>query len=545
MFTAADLIDVVIGRGQPRLWFRIVEPRPAGEFPPAWKAWFAMMSERVGAVTGATSEAIVAIFLQRELASPPPHAGVLNRWQSFATLWRQQWQPPEAEDRRIRGAAIVITFVVQIVLLLVLLWLAYARFTGTPVPQGEEVVQVEYVGQGTPEDQGGGPLAGSTSAPAVASHAPAVTHVQAPPQPPAAASRPTTAAASASQPASAVPVVDQPLQVTQKAIPDTTFVLPPPTPSRVEIPQAQLAVPALQVPTRDVQLIERLPPVRAIQPDLPAASIRAPELKMQPVPIAVVTPAPAVQRMPAKPSPPTPPLPEQAKAPPAPVQQMPEPAATATSTSTSPVAKSSTNTPPGVAVQPAGAPATESGTQPAAKTSGHGPAISAKPGAFKTPLRGDDWGVSTRNRPGSNAGKSGLFNADGSPNLAPGTAQAGGGFPPGSDRWSHDQFDHAGTWLKRPPNDYTPTRFDKVWIPNETLLEQWVRQNIRQVSIPIPGTTKKLNCVVSLLQLGGGCSISDPNLNDQEAEARPPPDIPFKRELQEDQKSLEKSPNPW
>ena len=544
MFTAADLVDVLIGRPQPRLWFRIVESRPPGEFPPAWKAWFAMMSERIDAVTGATAEAIVAIFLQRELASPPPRAGELNRWQSFATLWRQQWQPPEAEDRRVRWAAIVITFVVQIVLLLVLLWLAYARFTGTPPPQGEEVVQVEYVGKGTPEDQGGGPPAGSTSTPAVASRSAAVAHVPPPPQPPAVASRPTPASASESLPTSAAHAVEQPLQLTQKAIPDTTFVLPPPTPSRVEIPQAQLVVPALQVPTRDVQLIERPPPVRAIQPQLPTASIRAPELKTQPVPIAIITPAHAVQSTSVEPSPPTPSIAVQPKASPASVQQIPAPGSTATSTSTSPVAQSSKNTPTGVAVQPSGAPATQSGTQPAAMASGHGPAISAKPGALKTPLRGDDWGVSTRNRPGGNAGKSGLFNADGSPNLAPGTAQAGGGFPPGSDHWSHDQFDHAGTWLKRPPNDYTPTRFDKVWIPNETLLEQWVRQNIRQVSIPIPGTTKKLHCVVSLLQLGGGCSITDPNLNDQEAVARPPPDIPFKRELQEDQKIPGKSPNP-
>lgn len=107
-----------------------------------------------------------------------------------------------------------------------------------------------------------------------------------------------------------------------------------------------------------------------------------------------------------------------------------------------------------------------------------------------------------------------------------------------------DQIDHAGTWLKRPSNDYQPTRFDNVWVPNETLLEQWVRQNIREVSIPIPGTTKKLHCVVSLLQLGGGCGITDPNMQDQEATARPPPDVPFKPGLQEDPDSLRKPAGP-
>ena len=538
MYSAADLIQALLKRGRKSL-----RPEPVpGEFPEGWAKWFAMMGERIGAVTGATADAIIAIFLQRELTQPPRRASELNRWQAFASLWRQQWQPPEHEDRRARLMAILITFVIHILLLAILLWLAYVRYTVAPSPQGEEVVQVEYVGQGTPEEQGGGPPAGDT-APSAASRATAVAHVP-PPPPPARASLPTPAAASAPQKASAVPVVDQPLQVTQKAIPDTTFVLPATTPPRLEIPQAQLAVPALQVPTRDVQLIERPPAVRAIQPQLPTASIRAPELKTQPKPIAIVIPSPAVAPTPVESSPPTPSVAAKSNASPAPVQHVPAPASTATSTTTAPVAQSTSNTPAGVAVLPTGAPAVQSGNQPAATASGRGPAISPKPGALQTPQRGDDWGVSTRNRPGANAGKSGLFKADGSPNLAPGTAQAGGGFPPGSDHWSHDQFDHAGTWLKRPPNDYTPTRFDKVWLPNETLLEQWVRQNIRQVSIPIPGTTKKLNCVVSLLQLGGGCSISDPNLNDQEAEARPPPDIPFKRELQEDQKSLQKSPNP-
>ncbi len=103
-------------------------------------------------------------------------------------------------------------------------------------------------------------------------------------------------------------------------------------------------------------------------------------------------------------------------------------------------------------------------------------------------------------------------------------------------------LDRAGTWLRRAPNDFTPTGFDKYWAPNETLLAEWVRKNIREVSIPIPGTSKKLHCVVSLLQLGGGCGISDPNMQDQEAVARPPPDIPFKPGLQEDQDALRKPP---
>jgi len=83
-------------------------------------------------------------------------------------------------------------------------------------------------------------------------------------------------------------------------------------------------------------------------------------------------------------------------------------------------------------------------------------------------------------------------------------------------------------------------RFDKFWAPSETLLQNWVRRNIREVAIPIPGSSKKIRCVVSLLQLGGACGIDDPNMQDQEATARPPPDIPFKPELQEDQDALRK-----
>jgi len=72
-------------------------------------------------------------------------------------------------------------------------------------------------------------------------------------------------------------------------------------------------------------------------------------------------------------------------------------------------------------------------------------------------------------------------------------------------------------------------------VPNESLLAEWVRKGIQSVAIPIPGGNgRKLNCVVSLLQLGGGCGISNDNMNEQPAQGRPPPDIPFKQELQED-----------
>ena len=90
-----------------------------------------------------------------------------------------------------------------------------------------------------------------------------------------------------------------------------------------------------------------------------------------------------------------------------------------------------------------------------------------------------------------------------------------------------------GTWLRRPSSDFEPTSLDPFWVPHENLLEEWVRRSVRTVLIPIPGTSKSIRCDVSLLALGGRCGVTDPNMQDVEAEARPPPDIPWKPELQE------------
>ena len=105
--------------------------------------------------------------------------------------------------------------------------------------------------------------------------------------------------------------------------------------------------------------------------------------------------------------------------------------------------------------------------------------------------------------------------------------------PPGAITEEIADLDRAGTWLRRPPTDYEPTVFDKYWRPSETLLEEWVRKGYKEVAIPIPGTNKRIICGIAFLALGGGCGISDPNLNEQPATARPPPDIPFKPHLQE------------
>lgn len=559
MFSSAELIEFLRKRARKSLR----PERPPGEFPPGWQAWFAAMGERLGAITGASAEAIVAVFAQRELVAPPRRVGDLNRWQSFATLWRQQWQPPEPEDRRARLTAYAVTLLIHLLLGVALLWLAYMRFTGLPAgPQGDDIVQVEFIGEGTPQEQGGGPPTGDITAPVEAASPPAsaanetaavpapteLAVTPAPPQPVASAppSEPTPSQAPA-QPEPA-PAGAQPLQVTEVPTPDTSFSLPPPTPRSIELPQATITVPELQVPTRVVEIVKLPSPVApAITPPevvAPQINRRAPKIAVREAPTAL----PQVRlrtQAPPRPALATPTL--RAPAPQASAPAIPSPtpgtspvvAASPATGTTAAAAAASGNTPTGTAPTSGGAPAARSGTQPAATASGAGPAVTPKPGARPTPQRGDDWGASTRNRPGGRpGGKPGLFNADGSPRLPPGTAAPGGGLPPGTIEQGIADLDRAGSWLKRPPYGYTPTRFDRFWRPNETLLQEWVRKSIKTVLIPIPGTGKKIRCEIVLLALGGGCGITDPNLNDQEATARSPPDIPFKPELQEDQDSL-------
>src|SRR5688572_18832708 len=164
MFSSADLIDALRRRTR-----RSLRPeRPAGEFPPGWSAWFASLRERVGAVTGAPAEAIISLLMLREPAPVPRATVELNRWQSFGTLWRQQWHPASKDERWVRMVGYALTFLIHVVLTILLLWLAYVRFMGLPAsaPEGDSAVQVEFIGEGTPEDEGGGPPRGETAEPA-------------------------------------------------------------------------------------------------------------------------------------------------------------------------------------------------------------------------------------------------------------------------------------------------------------------------------------------------------------------------------------------
>jgi hypothetical protein len=560
VYNASDLIAVLLERPRSKLWFRAADARPAGEFPPGWRAWFAAMRERVDAVRGATADAVVAIFLGRELARPARRSPLLNDWQAFATLWRQQWHPASEDQRRYRIVALTTTLLVHLVLFVLLLWLATVRIDIAP-PQGEEVIQVEFIGEGTPDSPGGG--AKENAAPSQQKPSPAAfnsqTAVQSATNPAAqsTAAQPPAPEAStvaseqppAQAPAETTPLPDQPLVVTETPLPDPRFALPPTTP-----PQLRQAVvpPRIEVPlqSREVPLAEQPEPMPSVAtPTLQATpettpSLRAttPALSAREIPMPQAMPqvsAPALQA--TKPTT-APTLQGEAKLRSREVPLQPGAATTPAPGAAPSTASSSAPSAPGNHAKPQ----PSSGTLANTAAPGSGPSTAAKPGSWPTPKRGDDWGDSNRNRPGGIAGsKNGLLNSDGTPRLPPGSSAApGGGYPPGYDTWTREAIDRNGTWLKRPPNNYTPTMFDQYWLPRETLLEEWVRKGIKQTEIPIPGTSKKIHCVISILQLGGGCYVTDPNMKDQEAVARPPPDIPWKPDLQEDQDSLKKPPQP-
>src|SRR3546814_16634041 len=90
------------------------------------------MKGRTGAVTGATAEAIVAIFLAREPRLPPRALAVLNRWQAFNVLWRQQWHPASEAERGTRIVAIVVALVAPLFFAVFLLYVAYVLLMALP-----------------------------------------------------------------------------------------------------------------------------------------------------------------------------------------------------------------------------------------------------------------------------------------------------------------------------------------------------------------------------------------------------------------------------
>ncbi len=534
--------------------------RPFGAFPPTWRAWFLSITERAGAVTGAPIADYLAVFLARPLRTPPKADAELSRRSAFASLARQQWEPAARDQRRVRRIAAVSSAILHVVFALLLLWVGFIAIGDAPLEAREagESVQVEYIGTGTPADTGGAPAPGETDAPAAAG-AGAPTQSANAAAPPTETASAAVQASSSDQPPQPVQAVNvQPLTVTETIQPDIDFRLPAPVPRNLSLPQLEMVAPALATeitrietfePRSPVRVLEHpvtrpiLPTVQSLRTEVAEIEVRQPlEVQVRALPQAAVrTPqlrepvlrnAPGEIQVRARPA---------SVVPTAPTSPPPAPTSVpGNTTAEGRAAAASSATSPSTATSGGRPQAHGSGRATTVAPPGAGPASSPRPGAAASQTRSDDWGDSKRNVPGnSTAGRNpGLFNSDGSIRLPGAGGRAGGGLPPGTIIEDFEKIDRMGTWLKRPPLDYAPNRFDRFWAPNRSLLEDWVNRGIKKVAIPIPGTTKRIECTVSLLQAGGGCTIYDPNLQDQEAVARPPPDVPFKPELQEDRRSL-------
>ncbi|MES2859636.1 MAG: hypothetical protein V4704_10720 [Pseudomonadota bacterium] len=570
MTTAADLIAALNGKRtrQARLSLR---PEVPGQLPAGWQRWLDAMPRVDAAQAGAKPQSWVEVLLQRPLRAIPRSPAALGRWQAALRLLQQEWEPDPRDERGLRIGVGVVDVVLHLVLVALLLWLMYLGFMGAVEPQQEEdeAVQVEFIGRGNIAE-GGGAIAnaGSESAPAAAAPAtrastpaPATGRPDAPTQARATPSPPQASASTQSPPLereSAPPApaeAAQVLRVTEVATPaPSVFQLPPPKPR--DAPQPQLQVREVQARQQVEEIATLRPqPQRTLQPRDTRAEVQVPQLRQAPQALEV----PAPQRLPtpqarAIPSQATstaqvqvPQLRGEVRAIPMPPGGAPTPSPQAGSgtaaqaVTSAPGAGGERGTSPAAGQAQAGTgqgarPAEQGGRGVAATGSGAGPARLPTPGGWPGPAKTDDWGASRRNvagtgngsgKDGTGNGKPGLLDRDGSARLP--------------DEWTQQtgiDVDRAGTWLKRPGLEYRGTRFDRYWIPQGTLLEEWVRRGVRKVSIPIPGSKRRLECVVSLLQLGGGCFPVDPDVNEQPARARPPPDIPFKPELQEDNGSV-------
>lgn len=545
MTDAAQVVDALLARWQLRARTQGAE-REAGTYPPGWTAWLAAQRPRRDAVTGDTAQHWVELLAAREVLPPPRALSGLSRWAAFATLWRQQWQPAPREERGLRALAASVSTLVHVVFAILLVWIALVQFVPlAPSTAGEEIVLIESIGRGAPEELGGG-----TPTPAEAAQA---TPIEQPRE--SAGTAPSAASAPPSpmlpQPSLDAPVPEvavrdvptppAPQEVVVSAPapdPTVTFTLPPPTPritpelaptlparvpevASVAIPdplrrpaptpraEAALPTPVLRPQSTDIAVREVAAPVRA-----PAARV-APRVST-PSPVRTAQVPGVARRDIAAPTPRA-------------------PAATTSPTSSTPAAPSAT--PAASATSTASTPAPRGATP--ATSPGAGPRAQPTPGARPATTRGDDWDDARRDVAGGTRGTpSGVFNPDGSVRLADRPGSASSGLPPGSLEQEIANLDRAGTWLRRPPPDYRGSIFDNAWRPNETLLEEWVRKSVSTVYIPIPGSTKRIECKTVLLAAGGACRIVDPNLNEQPARARPPPDIPFKPHLQEDNGSV-------
>lgn len=515
---------------------RSLSIRPAVPGPtPTWRQWLDD-DTRLKAARGPARLELIAAAAQRPLRPLPAAHVPQGRWARFRGLFRQGWGREREEVPALRYGAFAASVLFNAFFAAMLLWLMYLRFMAVQAP-AEETVRIRITGFGTPSEAGGGEQAAQGDIQAQAGAAPTRTEsanraaaASVPPSPASAQAQ----AAAAEQAAEAA--AEQPLQVTESAAEPEGFHLPPAREVAIQPRELPPLQPRAMPSEQDIP--QPLPQVRSLPLPTRSQAVRVPDISVQPRELPS-TPEPAPQVR----------IREIAVRPPGAQVRIAEtstralPAAPAAPASGAEAPSSAAGAGRSAATPKPGLPGAASGQSPKpgqqAAGSGVGQAPRTADGGWSSPRRADDWGLGDRNRAGAASGGdrgnprgeggSGLFDAEGRPRLADDSFKSR--FP--------DPYKE-GSWLKRPSLGYRGTIFDGIWRPPETLLQEWVRKGVKSVRIPIPGTNMELECVISVLQAVGGClPVAGKNgVHDQPARARAAPDIPFKRELFENQNDL-------
>ncbi len=539
MFGPDDLAAALRSR---RRSLRSIRPQGESPFLTSWRAWLHAAPGKAASPGYPESDLSDILLARPSLPRKPGSRMQLTRWQSFRSLFRNSWDKEDDGNRRLRIGSAIASLVINLFFAAMLLWLMYLRFMARPAEVEEVAMRVQLVGQGAPEEEGGG-----TPQPQ-----PEITVARE-------ASRTTTAKPEAAAPerASVAPsqvqsqaeaVAALPMQAPQAPAQVATEQRAPEQPLQPSAP-ILVAKPTEAVPrfTQPAQHMPQLPaPVLAPQPELQAQALpNPPEPTQVPVPNvrtqAVAMPAlpsqnhavhsadlsQAVRDLPA---------------PPAPTAGSSAALSGTSASSASSSAASGANAPLRGTAATTGAPAATAGSGSGIQPSGRGVGAGTqqKTGGPPTPLKGDDWGAASRNVAGQPHGA-----IDGNRNGGANSSQYD---TAGTAKYGADQFVarvkdpyKEGSWVKRQMRKDDPTMFEPYWVPHENLLEEWVRKGIKEIEIPLGGDGKRvIKCKISLLQLGGGCGIG-PGANgvqDNPARARKPPAVPFKSKYFDDPSAL-------
>ena len=508
---------------------RSIRPQGESQFLTSWRAWLHAAPTKVASPAYPESDLRELLAVRALPKRKPASRMQLTRWQSFRSLFRNNWDNEDDGYRRLRIGSAIASVVINLFFAAMLLWLMYLRFMARPHSEEDVAMQVQLIGQGAPDEEGGGTPQAQ----------PEITVARAAKTTQESTATPETATVTPSQVQTQAEVVaSTPMQAPQTpAKPVQSEPLPPSTPILVAKPTEAIpkfTQPPQQMPSLQPQVVRQQDLQAQALPNIPAPK------PVEPTPTPVPSVRTQVVAMPTLPTQTrtmqTPELSAQA------VRDVPAPPSPSTASAAQSSASNSGNAPLRGVAATTGAPSAVSGSGTGIQPSGRGvgAGTQAKTGGPPTPLKGDDWGAASRNVAGQphgaiNGGRAGEGNS--------GQYDTSGTAKYGADQFTMRVKDpyKEGSWVKRQARKDDPTMFEPYWVPRENLLEEWVRKGIKEIEIPLDGSGKRvIKCKISILQLGGGCGLAGGinGVKDNPARARKPPAVPFKSKYFDDPSAL-------